>query len=79
MVRCIVILRGWYDDETAIDIDSLFTTSKEFASEFEEFKTAYKACTAAIKPEEFGDDYCTKSTRFIDCFYDNIDILAKEV
>lgn len=71
MVRCIWIFRGVYDDVSAIDIDSFSGQG----SEVEEFKKAYKTCAAEINPEEYGDDYCKISTRYADCFNDNLKLL----
>lgn len=70
ITRCIGIISGMYDDETGISMEQLrvWWVDEDTDADFQEFKRRYLACAGSIVPEQYGDDYCKKSSKLYECF-----------
>ncbi|KAL9703445.1 hypothetical protein quinque_006963 [Culex quinquefasciatus] len=70
ITRCGGIITGLYDDETGISMERLeaWWGKGETAAVFQEFKRHYLACAGTIVADQYGSDYCKKSSKHYECF-----------
>ncbi|XP_058832154.1 general odorant-binding protein 99b-like [Topomyia yanbarensis] len=76
LIRCVGIRTGFYDDETGTNWERVeeHHSGKPGLSEY---KKATQECTAALKPEDYADDYCKKSFQHFDCARKAYDVHLK--
>ncbi|XP_052563787.1 uncharacterized protein LOC128092857 [Culex pipiens pallens] len=70
ITRCIGIITGMYDDETGISMEQLraWWVDQDTVADYQEVKRHYLECAGTIVPDQYGDDYCKKTSKHYECF-----------